>query len=113
MSRLLVLTTPELAVGYRLAGAATLAVASPEEASSRLEELLRSEQGVIALHEPYFHALDRALRARLDVLRAPLVVPLPAGASAEGASNRQDRLLKMLWQAVGYQITFDGEGTRT
>ena len=113
MSRLLVLTTPELAPGYRLAGAAAFEVTSPEEASSRLEELLLHELGVIAVHEPYFHALDRTLRTRLDALRAPLVVPLPAGASAEGAGDRRERLLKMLWQAVGYNITFDSEGSQT
>ncbi len=112
MSRLLVLTTPELAPGYRLAGASALDVSSPEEASARLEELLLHERGVVAVHEPYFHALDRTLRTRLDALRAPLVVPLPAGTSAEGAGERRDRLLQMLWQAVGYEITFDSEGSR-
>jgi len=112
VSRLLVLTTPELALGYRLAGAATLEVSSPEEASSRLKELLPHEWGVVAVHEPYFQALDRTLRIRLDALRAPLVVPLPAGANAQGAGERQERLLKMLWQAVGYEITFTSEGSR-
>lgn len=110
MSRLLVLTTPDLAPGYRLAGATALEVSSPVETSSRLEELLPHERGVIAVHEPYFQALDRALRARLDALRAPLVVPLPAGVGAEGAGERRERLLQMLWQAVGYEITFDNEG---
>lgn len=112
MSRLLILTTPELAPGYRLAGAATLEVSSVEAATARLEELLPNEQGVVALHEPYLHALDRTLRMRLDALRAPLVVPLPSGAGTEGAGERRERLLQMLWQAVGYEITFDSEGNR-
>ena len=111
MSRLLVLTTPELAPGYRLAGAFALEVSSPEETSSRLEEVLPHESGVVAVHEPYFEALGRPLRARLDALQAPLVVPLPAGAGAADAGERRDRLLQMLWQAVGYEITFDSEGT--
>lgn len=112
MTRLIVLTTPELATGYRLAGASALEVSSPEEASALLEELLPHERGVVAVHEPYFHALDQTLRTRLDALRAPLVVPLPAGASAEDARERRQRLLQMLWQAVGYEITFDSEGNR-
>jgi vacuolar-type H+-ATPase subunit F/Vma7 len=109
MTRLVVLTTPELADGYRLAGAAVSEVASPAEAAARIEEMLESERGVIALHAPYFHALARPLRRRLDALRAPLVVALPAGATPEEAEDRGERLLKLLRQAVGYEITFRDE----
>jgi vacuolar-type H+-ATPase subunit F/Vma7 len=112
MSRLLVMTSPELAVGYRLAGVATVEVASAAEAETRLEELLLQEDGVIAVHAPYFYALARPLRQRLDALRAPLVVPLPAGTANDQAQDRRQRLLQMLRQAVGYELTF-GEGTRT
>ena len=109
MSRLLVLTTPELATGYRLGGVAAIEVASPAEAAARLEELLEREDGVIAVHAPFFHALDRPLRRRLDALRAPLVVPLPAGTANDQAEDRRQRLLQMLRQAVGYEITFGDE----
>jgi len=109
VSRLVVLTTPDLAPGYRLAGTSALEVSSVDEATSRLEELLGHERGVVAVHEPYFHAFDRTLKARLDALRTPLVVPLPAGDSPEGIGQRRERLLQMLWQAVGYEITFDSD----
>jgi vacuolar-type H+-ATPase subunit F/Vma7 len=109
MTRLVVLTTPELADGYRLAGVAVCEVASAAEAAERLEELLEREHGVIALHAPYFHALARPLRRRLDALRAPLVVALPAGTTPEEAEDRRERLLKLLRQAVGYEITFRDE----
>ena len=112
MSRLLVVTTRELVAGYRLAGVATVEVASAAEAEARLEELLPREDGVIAVHAPYFYALGRPLRQRLDALRAPLVVPLPAGTANDQAEDRRQRLLQMLRQAVGYEITF-GDATRT
>ena len=112
MSRLIVLTTPELVPGYRLAGASTVAVGSPEDAATELLELVdaRGEKGVIAVHEPYHAGLDRKLRGRFDETSEPLVVPLPSGEEAEGAGDRRRRLLQMLWQAVGYEITFDAEG---
>jgi vacuolar-type H+-ATPase subunit F/Vma7 len=109
MSRLLVLTTHELAVGYRLAGAATLEVSSPDETQARLLELLQHEQGLIAVHAPYFYALNRQVRRQLDATDRPLVVPLPAGTAAEEAEDRRDRLLQMLRQALGYEITFGDE----
>jgi vacuolar-type H+-ATPase subunit F/Vma7 len=113
VSRLIVLTTPDLAPGYRLAGAATIPAGSPQEAEAALRELVdgRGERGVIAVHEPYHAGLERRLRARLDETTEPLVVPLPAGDGADGVgSERRERLLRMLWQAVGYEITFDAEG---
>jgi vacuolar-type H+-ATPase subunit F/Vma7 len=112
MSRLVVVTSRELVAGYRLAGVATLEVASAAEAETRLEELLLREDGVIAVHAPYFYALGRPLRQRLDALRAPLVVPLPAGTANDQARGRRQRLLQILRQAVGYEITF-GDETRT
>jgi len=109
MSRLLVVTTGELVVGYRLAGVAAIEVASSAEAEATLEQLLEQESGVIAVHAPYFYALGRPFRQRLDALRAPLVVPLPAGTASDQAEERRQRLLEMLRQAVGYEITFGNE----
>ena len=109
MGRLLVLTTEQLAAGYRLAGVAVVEVASPADAGERLEHLLEVEDGVIALHAPYFHALGEPLRRRLDALSVPLVVALPAGATPEEAEDRRERLLKLLRQAVGYELTFRDE----
>ena len=112
MERLIVLTTPDLAPGYRLAGAATVPVKTREEAAAELLSLVdgRGERGVIAIHEPFHSVLDRELRRRFDETTEPLVVPLPAGEAGEGDGGRRERLMKMLWQAVGYEITFDAEG---
>jgi len=111
MSRLLVLTTAELASGYHLAGSTTMEVDSPQQAATTLEELLTTEDGVIAMHAPYFQALPPSVRARLDSISAPLVVPLPAGDVLGPSTDRRERLLELLRQAVGYQISFgDQEG---
>ena len=111
MSRLLILTTRDLVVGYRLAGATTVEVASAVQAAATLEELLVGEDGVIAVHAPYFDALPTPLRRRLDSLRTPLVVPLPAGTASEPVGERRQRLLELLRQAIGYEITFGEERT--
>ncbi len=111
MSRLLILTTRDLAVGYRLAGAATVEVASAGQAATALEDLLAGEDGVIAVHAPYYDALPTPLRRRLDSLRIPLVVPLPAGTATEAVGDRRQRLLELLRQAIGYEITFGDDRT--
>jgi len=112
LSRLIVITTPDLEPGYKLAGASTIPAASPEEAAAELLELVdgRGERGVIALHEPYHSGLDRETRRRFDETYEPLVVALPSGEAGTEDGGRRERLLQMLWQAVGYEITFDAEG---
>ncbi len=108
MGRLIVLTTPESELGYRLAGVATRSVGSSVEAARALEELLATgADDVIAVHEPFFHELDRPLRRRIEALTSPLVVAMPAGRDADVEAERRARLLRMLWQAVGYEMTFD------
>lgn len=113
-ARLLIVTADELADGYRLAGAQAIAAADAAEAGARLTELLDAgiEHGVIAVHEPFFTQLDQALRRRAEHTLPPLVVALPAGEHAPSAPGRRERMLQMLWQAVGYEITFDAEASR-
>lgn len=108
MGRLIVLTTPDLELGYRLAGVSTRVVTSSAEAEQALQELLETkDDDVIAVHEPFFHDLDRPLRRRIETLTSPLVVAMPAGRDADVEAERRARLLRMLWQAVGYEMTFD------
>jgi vacuolar-type H+-ATPase subunit F/Vma7 len=109
MGRLIVLTTPELEPGYRLAGVATQVTHSAAEASSMLRELLDAggEGDVVAVHEPFFNELDPRLRREIDSLVSPLVVALPGGDESDAEGERRSRLLRTLWQAIGYEITFD------
>lgn len=114
MGRLIVLTTPELELGYRLAGVTTRAVGSAEEATHALAELLEQDGDgdVIAVHEPFFDALDASLRRRIGSLVSPLVIALPGGEGADAEAERRAEHLRVLWEAVGYEITFDrGAGT--
>lgn len=112
MSRLIVVTTPDIAPGYRLAGTAVITATTAEEAAAALTSLVdeQGERGVIAMHEPFHRALDQTLRRRFDESIEPLVVPLPSGEPSGGEDTRRERLMRMLFQAVGYEITLDAEG---
>jgi len=108
MARLLVLTTPELATGYRLSGVATATVPTARDAAQLLGELLGSgtERGIVAVHEPHLEALEPELRRRVEASEHPLVVALPAGEVQAGPSERRARLLAMLAQTVGFRMSF-------
>jgi vacuolar-type H+-ATPase subunit F/Vma7 len=115
MGHLTVVTTPELGPGYRLAGAATRSLDSASEAAELLNELLEQpgDGDVVAVHEPFFNALPATLRRRIDSLTSPLVVVLPGGEGADVEAERRAQHLRILWAAVGYQITFDRKGDST
>jgi vacuolar-type H+-ATPase subunit F/Vma7 len=81
------------------------------QSADALENMLTGEEGVIAVHGRYYDALPVALRRRLDSLRIPLVVRLPAGTAAEPVGDRRQRLLELLRQAIGYEITFGDDRT--
>ena len=114
MGRLIVLTTPALEPGYRLAGVATRTIGSAADAAEQLDELLEGggEGDDVAVHEPFFRELAAPLRRRIDSLVSPLGVALRGGEGAHAEAERRAQHLRILWEAVGYEITFDqGEET--
>jgi vacuolar-type H+-ATPase subunit F/Vma7 len=113
VGRLAVITTADLAPGYRLAGATTFDAPDAAQAAALVRRLL-SDHGdvqVIALHEPWLEALDRATRRAVDERILPLVIGLPVGADPEAAEHRRARLARMMHGAVGYRISFRPEAS--
>jgi hypothetical protein len=81
--RLVILAPPTLSAGFRMAGVATI------------EE-----------------SLPAGLRARLEFMAGPVVVPFPTGLAAETPDSveaRRARLGALLQRAVGYHIVFEQE----
>lgn len=106
-SRLAVVVPPELAAGYRLAGAVVVPAASPAEATHAIGRIIaEGERGVVAIYEPYFLAQDQGLQQHLGSSLAPVFVTIPAGLGAEPRAARRTRLAALLQRAVGYRITF-------
>ena len=106
-ARLVVITLPDQAAGFRFGGASILAAASVEEAEEAVRRVLADgESGVIAVHEPFYEDFEAGFRHRCDEMVAPIVLPLPTG-SPTAASDRKARLTAMLQRVIGYQISFE------
>ena len=111
MGRLIVLTTPRARAGLP-AGRRRDATRSALRArrQSALDELLArpATDDVIAVHEPFFNELARRAPPphRLARLSARRRAAGRRGRTTSKPSGAR-RLLRMLWQAVGYEITFD------
>ena len=109
MGHLIVVTTRELEPGFRLAGVTTRSLDSASEAAELIDELIAQpdDGDVIAVYEPFFNQLPAVLRRRIDAIASPLVIALPGGEGAHVEAERRAQHLRILWEAVGFQITFD------
>jgi vacuolar-type H+-ATPase subunit F/Vma7 len=98
---------PELAAGFRLAGAVTETAADGAEAARVVQRLLAEGlEGVVVVYEPYLDSFDPGVAERTRGSLTPVVVPLPAGLREVSGDTRRARLAELLTRAVGYQITF-------
>jgi vacuolar-type H+-ATPase subunit F/Vma7 len=104
---LLVLVPPRLAAGYRLAGARVDEVADDAAAATVVAALrARREEGVVAVHEPFYRELPAAWQAGIP----PLLVALPEGIRTEAPAARRERLTRLLQRAIGYHFVFGEDG---
>jgi vacuolar-type H+-ATPase subunit F/Vma7 len=112
VSRLVVIATPALATGFRLAGCETLA-ADPGPAASTLARTVASagDVGLLLVTVDLWSTFDERFRGQLERLAAPVVMPIPAGA-VSGEPPRAQLLGEMLQRAIGYRIQLSVGGGR-
>lgn len=111
MGKLVVVTNPELAAGFRLAGADVFSVRTKEEAQAVLRTLLsRSEDDVIAVDSEYLTEPPEDIRRRVEEGYRPLVVGIPKARAVHPEERRSHYIREMIRRAIGFQIAFGEEG---
>lgn len=113
MARLVVLTSPALADGFRLAGAATVVAQAGREAGHALDTVLHQpDVGLALVTADLWTSLSERQRTTAERLGRPIVLPIPAGAVTDMATRRQV-LGEMLQRAIGYRIDLGTSGGRS
>jgi len=109
MSKLIVVTDPYRADGFRLAGVDVREADDANEAQSLIQSLLDSEDaGVVAVNAGFLDALGDRTRSRIDQLIRPVIVPIPSVMGAEAGERRQ-YIADLIRNAIGFQIAVPGE----
>lgn len=107
MARLVVLASPGLADGFRLAGAPAFAV-GPEDAAISLKRVVAEpDVGIVLVTADLWAALDEGTRDGVERLSRPLVLQVPVGELAE-AVGRRAVIEEMLQRAIGYRTELAG-----
>jgi vacuolar-type H+-ATPase subunit F/Vma7 len=109
----IVIVPARLADGYRLAGVRTEQADSAAGAAAVLDRLLdgHGRPGLIAMHPEYWRQLGGRTQRRLTGLDTVLVVALPEGTQGGTPGGSSESLRDLLARAVGYEFTFDPEGS--
>jgi V/A-type H+-transporting ATPase subunit F len=100
--RFAVITDPETATGFRLAGVEVREATTPQEALEQLRQLVALDYGLVAVNEAL---LEGTAEGRARLLRGrdlPILVPFPSPeAQAESAEQYVARLVK---EHIGFYV---------
>jgi V/A-type H+-transporting ATPase subunit F len=104
--KVIVITDPETADGFRFAGVNVVEVDTPESARDQVRLLLEDPNaGILALNEKYYNALDEKTMEKIDSIYRPIVIPLPVKETVEMAGERRAYLARLIHRAIGFDIT--------
>lgn len=104
MARVVILSAPGQADGYRLAGCSTVVAPPGAEAAAALRHLTDSADiGVLLVSADLWSSLDERLRGEVEQLARPVVMSIPEGERTPGAARVQ-LLGEMFQRAIGFRI---------
>ena len=110
MGQLIVITTPDLAPGFQLAGVETFAVEGAEQAAAILRRFLAGDEAsLIVVRRGLLQAVPPRLRRQLETSYRPVVMAIPGGLPADAGAERRRTIAELIRRAIGYQITFGAE----
>ncbi|HVP26008.1 MAG TPA: V-type ATP synthase subunit F [Methanomicrobiales archaeon] len=102
MYKFMVVTDPETAPGFRLAGVDVVEAADVEEARTIIPDLLyRDDTGIVAINEEFLAGLDAKVLQKMERTHRPIILPIPSGKKAGEGASYVERLLQ---RAIGYNI---------
>ncbi len=109
MYKVVVLTDPETAYGFRLAGVDVHEVEDQDEAKREINRLLEdSRTGILAVNESFLAAVDDRIKKRIEATYRPIVVSLPVRDKLGTAGERKAFLARLIHRAVGFDVTLRG-----
>jgi V/A-type H+-transporting ATPase subunit F len=104
--KLIVLTDPDTADGFRLAGVDVAVADSPSLARKTLASLIDDdESGIIAVNERLMAEVDDRLQKKIDSIYRPIVVSLPIREKLEMGEDHRAYLSRLIRRAIGFDIT--------
>ena len=110
MSRLLVLTRPDLVAGFQLAGVNAYSTETAEAAQDLIRTWLDAgETGLMAIDDGLLEYMEPNFLRHLQSSEKLLYLSIPGGQPLGAQASQRHRIAAMIRQAIGFHITFKGE----
>ena len=97
-----VITDPETATGFRLAGVEVREATTPQEAFEHLRQLAALDYGLAAVNEALLEGLDEDLARLMRGREMPIVVPFPA--SKAEIESGEDYISRLVKEHIGFYV---------
>jgi V/A-type H+-transporting ATPase subunit F len=110
MSRLIILTRPDLVTGFRLAGVDAFTADSVESAQELVQNwIVKGEEGLLAIDEGLLERMDAVFVKQLEAAEKLPYIAFPGGEPLGPEASRRYQIAEMIRRAIGFHITFKGE----
>jgi V/A-type H+/Na+-transporting ATPase subunit F len=110
MYKIVVVTDPDTAQGFRLAGVDVHEAKSHEDAAKEINKLLEDDlTGILAVNESFLGVLDDRAQAKIESSYRPIVVSLPVKEKLGAVGERRAFLARLVHRAVGFDVTLKKE----
>lgn len=106
MYKLIVLTDPDTADGFGLAGVDVVVAESPEDARRKLGSLIDDdESGIVAVNEAFMTEIDERTQQKINQTYRPIVISLPIREKLATEEDHRAYLSRLIRRAIGFDIT--------
>ena len=102
MYRVAVITDPETATGFRLAGVEVREVASPRQTLEQLRSLLTQDYGIVAVNEDLMKGLDEDINRLMHGRDTPIIIPFPAPKAQ--LESGEDYIARLVKEHIGFYV---------
>lgn len=101
MYKFVVVTDPDTASGFRLAGVDVIEAPDLDKARSIILTLIyKDDTGIVAINEEFMNSLDEKVMEKIEKTYRPVIIPIPTGLRG----TRSSYLEGLLRRAIGYNI---------
>ena len=106
MYRLIVLTDPDTADGFGLAGVDVVVAESQDDARRKLNTLLDDDaSGIVAINEAFMTDIDERTQLKINTTYRPIVITLPIREKLATEEDHRAYLSRLIRRAIGFDIT--------
>jgi V/A-type H+-transporting ATPase subunit F len=104
--KLIVLTDPDTADGFGLAGVDVVVAESGEDARRKLSALIDDdESGIVAVNEAFMASIDERTQQKINQIYRPIVISLPIRERLATEEDHRAYLSRLIRRAIGFDIT--------